>query len=153
MVALTHYKNSHLMKPLLLLAFSCATLCQCNSVRVTGGAPNPPVTKLAIVKNDKTFMEEMEPEIVKQVREMGIETTLVDAPPPGDGYVMTYTANWAWDLAMYLRYFKADLHRGPTRVSSVEYRTSGYDMNKFGRTENKVRPLLRQLLLGETPTK
>lgn len=140
------------MNKLLFATLALGLLCQCNSVNVTGGAPNPPVTKLAIVKNDKTFMEEMEPEIVNQVREMGIETTVVDAPPPGDGYVMTYTANWAWDMAMYLRYFKADLHRGPTRVGSVEYRTSGYDMNKFGRTASKVRPLLRQLILGEAPT-
>jgi hypothetical protein len=105
------------------------------------------------VKNDKTFMEEMEPEIVKQVQSMGIATELVDAPPSDNRYYMTYTANWSWDMAMYLRYFKASLHQGPIVTNSIEYKTSGADMNKFGHTDNKIRPLLRQLILGEKPVR
>jgi hypothetical protein len=141
------------MKHLFLLTLSCLSLCQCNSVKVSGTAPNPPVSQLAIVKNDKTFMEEMEPEIVKQVQSMGIVTELVDTPPSDNRYYMTYTANWSWDMAMYLRYFQASLHQGPIVTNSIEYKTSGADMNKFGHTDNKIRPLLRQLILGEKPVR
>ena len=141
------------MKHFFLLTLSCLSLCQCSSVKVSGTAPNPPVSRLAIVRNDKTFMSEMEPEIVKQVKAMGIVTELVDAPPSDNSYYMTYTANWSWDLAMYLRYFQANLHQGPILVNSVDYKTSGLDLNKFGQTDNKIRPLLRQLILGEKTTR
>jgi hypothetical protein len=137
------------MKYILLLTLFCLSLSQCNSVKVSGITPNPPVTRLAIVRNDKIFMSEMEPEIVKQVKAMGVVTELVDTPPSDNSYYMTYTANWAWDLAMYLRYFQASLHQGPILVNSVDYKTSGLDLNKFGHTDNKIRPLLHQLILGE----
>lgn len=141
------------MKHLLLLALYSLFLCQCNSVTVKGSAPNPPVKHLAIVNNDDIHMSGTQPEMVKQIQAMGISVEVVDKAPAGDVYYLTYSANWYWDLAMYLRYFQADLHRGTTVVGSVEYNTSGADMNKFGRTENKIRPLLRQLILGEKPVR
>lgn len=140
------------MTKLFLLALSALLLCQCNSTRVVGHVPNPPVTRLAIIRNNDLHMEELEPEILRQVRAMGIDARLVNTPPRGNEYHMTYVANWYWDFAMYLRYFQATLHRGPTRVRGVEYSTSGLDMNKFGHTANKVRPLLRQLLISTYPT-
>jgi len=69
---------------------------------------------------------------------------------------MTYTAHWNWDMAMYLREFRAELHRGNSIVGSVQYEVgpwSGLDFNKFGHTDDKIRPLLRQLLLGEAPVR
>lgn len=140
-----------LMKQTLVLLLSVVFLCQCNSVRVTGSAPSTPISKLVIVKNDKLHMDGLQPEVVKQVQAMGITTELVDTPPSGNAYYLTFTANWSWDLAMYLRYFKADLHQGPVVLGTVEYNTSGADMNKFGHTENKIRPLLKQLIRGEKP--
>lgn len=131
----------------------CLFLTQCNVTRFTGSAPNPPVARLAVVKNDKVHMSGLQPEIISQVNQMGITTTLVDAPPPGDEYYLTFTANWAWDLAMYLRYFQAELHKGPVMVGRVEYKTSGFDMGKFGHTDNKIRPLLRRLITGEKSAK
>lgn len=139
------------MKNILALLSACLLLCQCNSTTFTGSAPNPPLTKLAIVKNDKLHMSGMQPEVVKQVQQMGIAATLVDTPPTTNEPYLTFTANWAWDLAMYLRYFKAELHQNGQVISGVEYKTSGSDMSKFGHTDEKIRPLLRQLLRGEKP--
>lgn len=133
----------------ILTAAALVCLCQCNSVRHTGSAPNPPITKLAVLKNDKIHMSGFQPELVKQVREMGIAAEVVDAAPQDDTPYLTYTANWSWDLAMYLRYFKADLFRGAARIGSVEYKASDFDMGKFGATENKIRAPLRRLLRGE----
>ena len=133
----------------LLVAVSLLCLCQCNSLHTTGSAPNLPITKLAIVKNDKIHMSGFQPELVKQVGEMGITAEVVDVAPQDESYYLVYTANWSWDLAMYLRYFRAELYRGPVRVGSTEYRTSDLDMNKFGATANKIRGPLRRLLRGE----
>jgi hypothetical protein len=135
----------------LLVSLVCLFLCQCNSVKHTGTAPQPPVTRLALVKNSKIHMSGLQPEMVRQIQGMGIQVDLVDSPPAGDVYYLTYTAHWAWDLAMYLKSFQAELHRGTQMTGRVVYKTSGLDMNKFGHTDNKIRPLLRQLLLGEKP--
>jgi hypothetical protein len=148
--AASTYKTASMRNLLVLLATSLL-LCQCNSTQYTGSAPNPPLTKLAIVKNTKLHMSGMQPEVVKQVQEMGIATILVDAPPVTNEPYLTFTANWAWDLAMYLRYFKAELHQGGQVTGSVEYKTSGSDMSKFGHTDAKIRPMLRKLILGENP--
>lgn len=137
------------MKHLLTAVVLPFLLCHCNSVKVTGPIPNPPLTRLAIVNNDDVHMSGFQPELVKQVAAMGITPQVVDAPPQGDVPYLTYQANWSWDFAMYLSYFKAELHQGPTLLRTAEYRTSGLDMNKFGPTANKLRPLLRQLLRGE----
>lgn len=137
------------MKYLLTLSLLSFLLTQCNSVKVTGNVPNPPLTHLAIVNNDDVHMSGFQPELVKQVAAMGITPQVVDAPPAGDVPYLTYKANWSWDLAMYLSYFKADLHQGSSVVRSVQYKTSGADMNKFGRTAEKLRPILRDLLRGE----
>lgn len=145
------------MKQLIPLLLASLLLCQCISPVVSGGiAPGASISKLYIVKNDKLHMEGMQPEVVKQVKELGITPELVDAPPPGNVHYLTYTANWNWDMAMFLSYFKADLHQGPTIIGTAEYNTrkaSGLDLNKFGHTDDKIRPLLRQLLTGEKPAK
>jgi len=139
------------MKNILTLLSLCTILCRCNSTRYTGSAPNPPLTKLAIVKNDKLHMSGMQPEVVKQVQAMGIATTLVDAPPATDEPYMTFTANWKWDMAMYLKYFKAELFQNQQKVSGVEYKASGMDLSKFGHTDEKIRPMLRKVFFGVNP--
>lgn len=139
------------MKNLLGLLATCLFLCQCNSVRYSGNAPATQPQSIAIVKNDKLHMSGMQPEVVKQVQAMGITTRLVDAPPTTNETYMTFTANWSWDLAMYLRYFKADLYQNQQKVSGVEYVTSGMDMGKFGPTDEKIRPMLRKMILGVNP--
>lgn len=137
------------MKYLLTLSLLSFLLTQCNSVKVTGNVPNPPLTNLIIVNNDDVHMSGFQPELVKQVAAMGITPQVVDAPPAGDVPYLTYKANWSWDFAMYLSYFKADLHQGSSVLRSAQYRTSGLDLNKFGPTAEKLRPVLRDLLRGE----
>ncbi|MFN9821093.1 MAG: hypothetical protein ACK56K_10395, partial [Akkermansiaceae bacterium] len=66
-----------------------------------------------------------------------------------DFWQTVYTANWKWDMVMYLWYFKADLHRGQSIIGSVEYQASGVDMNKFGNVDDKVGPMLKKLIVGE----
>ena len=91
------------MKQLLILA-AALFLTQCNSVQVSGVAQGTTISKLYIVKNEKLHMAGMQPEVVKQVQALGITTELVDTPPAGNVHYLTFTANWAWDMAMYLRY-------------------------------------------------
>jgi len=68
--------------------------------------------------------------------------------PEGSRYWMTYTANWAWDMAMYLTYFDVRLMDEGKVLGHAEYdaRRGGANMGKFGKTAEKIRPLLIDLL-------
>ncbi|MGV3662513.1 MAG: hypothetical protein ACO1TE_20175 [Prosthecobacter sp.] len=135
------------MNRLLLLGLSCLLLCQCKSVTLTGSAPNPPVKHLVIMDNDDVHMDDFQSELVNQIHEMGISTTVMKTIPENTDY-LTYSANWYWDLGMYLRYFKATLHRQRTPLRSVVYENGGLDFSKYGEAPDKIRSPMRELLLG-----
>lgn len=112
------------------------------------------ISKIYLQKNDKVLMEEFHPELLKQLNELGFETESYSAEPPKQAnYYINYTANWMWDMAMYLYYFKATVYEQAKEagfskvVGEVEYdaKMGGANMNKFGHTADKIRPLLQQL--------
>ncbi len=135
------------MNPFLLLGLSCLFLCQCKTVSVTGPVPNPPIKHLALVNNEDVHMDDFQSQLVDQIRAMGIHTTVVTAPP-GNADYLTYTANWRWDIGMYLWRFTATLHRPQGQVRSVMYGNTGLDLRKFGEAQDKIREPMRQMLLG-----
>lgn len=94
-------------------------------------------------------MKELVSEIVTQVNELGFESESYegDRPPEALHYI-TYTGNWNWDMAMYLTYFRAILYEDGRVLGEVEYdaKMGGANMNKFGKTADKIRPLLTELL-------
>lgn len=62
--------------------------------------PNPPIKHLAVVNNEDVHMDDFQSQMVDQIRAMGIQTSVVSAPP-GNADYLTYTANWRWDIGMY----------------------------------------------------
>ena len=104
-------------------------------------------TSICVVKNPDILMDGLHPEIVSQLEGMGYRVTTVAAPPAA-GVYLQYTANWKWDMAMFLAYFKADLKRDGMVLGTAHYdaRRGGANMKKFGHTAEKIRPLLRQLM-------
>ena len=94
-------------------------------------------------------MDGLDEELVSQIREMGFQSeAYVDTRPADSTHYLMYTANWSWDMAMWLTYFSATLYDGETLLGEVEYdaRRAGGRLSKFGKTANKIRPLLRELL-------
>lgn len=94
-------------------------------------------------------MEGLHPEILQQLKTLGfaVETFEVSRPKEAT-YWMTYTANWNWDMAMYLTYFQVTLLEEGKVLGRAEYdaRKGGANMAKFGKTAEKIRPLLIDLL-------
>jgi hypothetical protein len=109
--------------------------------------PNPPIKHLAVVNNEDVHMDDFQSQMVDQIRAMGIQTSVVTAPP-GNADYLTYTANWRWDIGMYLWRFTANLHRPQGALRSVMYGNTGLDLRKFGEAEDKIREPMRQMLLG-----
>lgn len=94
-------------------------------------------------------MAGLHPELVQQLTTLGFQVETFDTVRPGEAtYWMTYTANWAWDMAMYLTYFDAMLMEEGRIIGRAQYdaRGGGGNMGKFGKTAEKIRPLLIELL-------
>lgn len=135
------------MKSYLLLLL-CLFLTQCISTQitpVTGGLNSR--QKVYIVRNEADFMEEFLPTLERQVKELGYSTEVVGQAPTGNVCYLTYQANWRWDMAMYLSYFRATLHEGTKIIATGEYdaRFAGLALTKFGHTETKMRPVVQGL--------
>jgi hypothetical protein len=107
------------------------------------------ISKIYVLQNDKVHMEELIDVLVKQLEEMGFESESYSGDRPVDAkHYMTFTANWNWDMAMYLTYFRATLYEEGRVLGEVEYdaKMGGANMGKFGKTAEKTRPLLEELL-------
>jgi hypothetical protein len=110
---------------------------------------NVTISKIYVLENENVHMEELINELVEQLEEMGFSSESYKGDrPEGAKHYMTYTANWNWDLAMYLTYFRATLYEDGKMLGEVEYdaKMGGGNLGKFGRTAEKVRPLLEELL-------
>lgn len=107
------------------------------------------ISKIYVLENENVHMKELVTELVKQINELGFESSMYKGDrPEGAKHYLTYTANWNWDMAMYLTYFKATLYEEGKVLGEVEYdaKMGGANMGKFGKTADKIRPLLQELL-------
>lgn len=129
-----------------LLASGCAISQQIEPV------PDPAaVEKVYVEYNPDVHMEELNHSLVEMFQDLGIASELYRGQRPDEAvHHMEFTANWTWDMAMYLTYFQADLYEDGRPIGSAEYdaRRGGGRPDKFGPTEEKVRPLLEELVLG-----
>lgn len=119
-------------------------------------AATRPLTELCIVENDKVHMSGFLPELSKQIEALGIKTRVVaGAVPPGCRHHLTYTANWAWDLAMYLTFAELTVHEGDTIIGTANYdaRSGGGNMGKFGPTSEKLQLIVKPLFEKAAPRK
>jgi len=136
----------------LFAQFGCAI-----SRNVVPVNPGTKIEKIYVMENDKVHMEGLIDEIIKEIKEMGFESESYSGQRPVDAkHYLTFTANWSWDMAMYLTYFRATLYEEGKVLGEVEYdsRMGGASLKKFGKTANKVRPLMEELLAKvENPSK
>jgi hypothetical protein len=129
----------------LVLAFAgCAVRTHLTAVPAL-----PAVTTIYVENNPAVLMSGLLPEILTQLRAQGFQAVAFDGPrPPAAVYYLTYTANWRWQWAIYLSYFRATFWENGRVLGSAEYdaRRTGPNPDKFGPTAGKIRPLLTDLL-------
>lgn len=107
------------------------------------------IEKIYVLENERVHMEGLVDELVSQILDLGFQSQKYSGDRPDDAkHYLTYTANWQWDMAMYLTYFKATLYEDGRVLGEVEYdaKMGGANMNKFGKTGEKIKPLLLELL-------
>lgn len=107
------------------------------------------IEKIYVLENEKVHMEGLIVELLKQIEELGFKSEAYKGDrPEGIKHYLTYTANWNWDGAMFLTLFRATLYEDGRILGAVEYNSKmgRFNLNKFGRTAEKIRPLLEELL-------
>jgi hypothetical protein len=59
----------------------------------------------------------------------------------------TYTARWAWDLALYMKYAEIKVYRSAALIGEAVYDATwgGGRLDKFINAENKIRELVHEL--------
>lgn len=104
--------------------------------------------QVCVLDNPKILMDEFQPEMQRQIQKKGIPTKVYTGARPADcSHHLEYTANWQWDMAMYLTYAEMRVydHAGLAGQAVYDARRGGGRLDKFGRTAEKIRPLIDQL--------
>ncbi|MDP6531200.1 MAG: Sbal_3080 family lipoprotein [Arenicellales bacterium] len=126
----------------------CFLLTGCISRRVQPAAPQA-IDLICIRENKDVLMEGFLPNLQEEIHRKKILTEVFSAAPPDYCvYTMTYTANWRWDLAMYLSYARIDLYKNRNPIGEVVFDASfaGLDLRKLASAQSKIDPLLAELL-------
>lgn len=104
---------------------------------------------VCILDNPDIHMAGFQPEMRELIEQRGIHTDVYAGSRPARcSHFLEYTANWQWDLAMYLSY--ADLRvydagGGLAGQATYDARSGGGRMDKFGPTREKLAPLVDEL--------
>ncbi len=136
------------LSPLLLAALAAGCAIRSDVQPVGFNA----VEKVCIERNDKVMMDGFLPELQREIEARGVATEVyAGTAPAGCRHRLTYTANWKWDMAMYLTYARLDVYDGMSagapRIGGAVYDATGggANMGKFGNTEEKLTPLVNEL--------
>jgi hypothetical protein len=131
-----------------VLAAVAALTTGCSINNTVEPLPAVPVSKICILENPKVLMDGFQPEVVSQLQALNFQTHVYTGERPTEcSHHLEYTANWAWDLAMYLTYaeFRVYDARGIAGTATYNARNGGMRLDKFGPTAEKIRPLLMEL--------
>jgi len=130
-----------------LLAVS-AGLTGCSISKTVDPIKPAQVSQVCVLDNKDIFMDGFQPEVQKQIEAKQIPTKVYTGARPAEcSHYLEYTANWQWDMAMYLTYaeFRVYDARGLAGTAFYDARRGGGRLDKFGHTADKIRPLIDQL--------
>lgn len=108
---------------------------------------------LCIRQNPRVQMADFMPAMRSLFKDYGVETKVYDGDLPKEcRFHAEYTANWRWDMAMYLQYAEIRMYDGGNLIGTAEHdaRMGGGSFNKFGATREKLAELFRRLF-GRNP--
>jgi hypothetical protein len=132
------------------LAVALLALSGCSINTKVNPVPEPAkISSLCILHNPEVLMDEFEPAVQRIMEAQGVDTLVVEPPTPKEcHYRMEYSANWRWDLAMYLWFAEFRIYDGADKIAEAQYdaRWGGARLDKFGTTASKIEPVLQGLL-------
>lgn len=139
----TKFKVSFLMALSVLSLSACSIKQKIDPIEVTS------TTEVCIVEN-KDVRQGFLAEFEKVLQQKQIKYRLIQELDAQNGceWTATYTANWAWDLALYMVYAEIKVfYQGRLDGEAIyDARMGGANMNKFIDAEPKIRELVEQLM-------
>ncbi|QIR16264.1 hypothetical protein HBH39_15735 [Shewanella aestuarii] len=133
----------------MLMILSILSLSACSIKQKIDPIEVTSSTEVCIVENKDVrqgFLEEFK----KVLQQKKIKYRLIQELDAQNGceWTATYTANWAWDLALYMVYAEIKVfHQGRLDGEAIyDARMGGANMNKFIDAEPKIRELVEQLM-------
>jgi len=127
---------------------AAATLAGCSIVQKVDPVPVGSVEQVCVERNTAVHMDGFHPDLSRLIEAQGYKVSTIEgAAPAACSHIVSYTANWGWDLAMYLTYARVEVMQDGRRVGQIEYdaRSGSGNMGKFGATSAKLQPLVAQL--------
>jgi hypothetical protein len=113
------------------------------------------IDKLWIEDNPTAKHDTFDEEVAESIRKLGFDSEVFPKKqqPENSTFILKYYVRWQWDLALYLKEFRATLFENNKEIGSIVYDATagGGNMGKFGTTMSKVNPLLQQLLQNARP--
>jgi hypothetical protein len=113
------------------------------------------VRSVCIKENENVWTQGFLPALRAEFEQHGIKTSVYrDDRPAECRYHALYTANWSWDLALYLEFADVQIFDGDRSIARATYDASEGAANllgKFGSTEAKLHDLMAKLLGPGTP--
>ena len=107
---------------------------------------------ICLERNDDTFMSEYHGVLERNLSSLGMQTRSIWPNEEKDCETfMKYHAEWTWDLAMYLSDATFSVYKGQDQIGYAEYDSGRFSFrpDKFGKTENIIRPMLRELFKNQ----
>ena len=136
-------------KQLMLLGTVCSALLLtgCSIKQEVRSAKNLQSKEVCIVKNEKvreSFLESYTNALEKK----NYNVKVMDLHAARECKVKsTYTANWLWDLALYMAYTKITVYKDNDIAGEAVYDSlaGGGNMSKFINADNKIHELVSEL--------
>ena len=130
-------------------------LTSCTITTAVSPVKDVNVGLVCVKQNDAIYSKEFGQGVVNLLQEKGIKATLyyTNDVPTACSHRLEYTAEWKWDMAMFLYTAKLNVCSGNELIGEALYdaRKGTGSMKKFGSTAEKISPLLDQLFLGAKP--
>lgn len=147
--------HSKFQEQLRFVAFaSTLALASCSITRTIDPLPECEIREIYVLDNPEVMMEGFRVELERQLAERGLTTHVyTDAPPAECRYRLEYTANWKWDMAMYVSYIELRVYDHSERIGRAIYdsRRGGGRMDKFGSTADKLASVIEPLFASVNP--
>lgn len=139
---------------LLTLAGLCFLASACSIIKTVEPVKGAPITGVCVLDNPQILMDEFQPEMIRQIQAKGIPARVYTGERPTEcSHYLEYTASWRWDMAMYLTYTEMRVYdaRGLAGQAIYDARRGAGRLDKFGKTADKIRPLIDELLADTNP--
>lgn len=135
-----------------VLGFACVVpfLAACSSIQNVDPTPSYAGETLCIVENTDV-RESFLVAYRKAVETKGLPVKMLPAGASLDScaLVSTYSANWSWDLLMYMRYAQISIYREGRLSGQATYDAHTAVFSKFINAQQKINELVGQLFVSE----